>query len=176
MNKLTVKEMLNNGDDGFDPMTIDTSEIKVLSNCLPKDGNIDINQAEILATKYLRGADICSELLAIATVHMQKCDTLRKKAYSDAALVKSKAAGIKTDKSRAWYAESDSEYIAACNAYAEASGFFKWIQSKHESFIRAHYSCRKMLDRGYAQEKTGNFSESNDKIFEQEEKDNNGGW
>lgn len=173
---MTVKEMLNNGDSGFDPMTVDTSEIRALSNCLPRDGNIDINQAEILATKYLRGADICAELLAMSVVHMQKMDALKKKAYSDAALIRSKAAGIKTDKSRAWYAESDSEYIAACNAHAEASGFFKWVQSKHESFIRAHYNCRKILDRGYAQEKTGNFNESNDKIFNDNDDDTNGGW
>ena len=39
---LTVRELLNVGE-GFDPMDIDTNEIRVLSNALPKDGNIDLN-------------------------------------------------------------------------------------------------------------------------------------
>lgn len=94
---LTIRELLNGKDlladnsTGFDPMNISTDEIKALSNALPKDGNIDLNNAEVLATKYLRGADLCAEFLAIAIAYAQKSDTLKKKAYSNAALVKSKS-------------------------------------------------------------------------------------
>lgn len=145
---LTVRELLNGGSEGFDPMSIDTSEIKRLSNAIPKDGNIDLNNAEVLATKYLRGADICAELLAIATAFAQKTEALKKKAYSEAALVKSKDAGIKTDKSRAWFAEMDDNYIQAHNNHAEALAFVKWISSKYDSFIKAHYLCRNIVKRG----------------------------
>ena len=51
---LTVRELLNGKPLGqkFDPMDIDLGEIKILSNAIPKDGNIDVNNAEVLATKY----------------------------------------------------------------------------------------------------------------------------
>jgi hypothetical protein len=156
--RLTVKELLNGGADGFDPMNLDTSEIRDLSNALPKDGNIDLNNAEVLATKYLRGSDICSELAAIATAHAQKSDTLKKKAYSEAALVKSKTAGIKTDKSRAWFAEMDDDYIEASNKYSEAIAFVKWVNNKYDSFNKMHYMCKKILDRGYAHERMAGFN------------------
>ena len=153
---LTVGELLSSGNQSI--MDIDTSEIRELSNCLPKDGQIDLNQAEILATRYLRGADIAAELLAIGTNYASKMDTLKKKAYSEAALTKAPAAGMKTDKSKCLFAEMDVDYIEACNRYSEALAFVKWIASKHESFIRAHYLCKKMLERGYAHEKADSWN------------------
>lgn len=155
---LTVRELLNGGDECFDPLSIDTTELKELSNSIPKDGNIDINIAEELATKYLRGSDICSELLAIAVTHVQKCDTERKRAYGYAASVKATASGTKTDKARAWFADQDEDYIKACNKYAEATGFMKWVSGKLESFIKSHYMCKKMLDRGYEHERQGGWN------------------
>ena len=139
--QLTVRDVLYKGEktSEFDPMNLDTSEIKTLSDAMPKDGNIDINNAEVLATKYLRGADICAELLAIATAHVAKMDAAKKKAYSYAALVKASANQIKTDKSRAWFAEMDDDYINANNKYAEAIAFAKWVSSKYDSFNKMHY-------------------------------------
>lgn len=159
---LTVRELLNGGVNGFDPMNIDTTEINVLSNALPKDGNIDLNNAEVLATKYLRGADICAEILAIATAHVQKTEALKKKAYSEAALNKSQKAGIKTDKSRAWFADMDDQYIEACNKHAEAMAFVKWISNKYDSFNKMHYMCKKILDRGYNHERASSWNGSLD--------------
>jgi hypothetical protein len=146
--RLTVGDVLSGGEKGFDPLNIDTTEIKYLSNAMPKDGNIDVNNAEVLATKYLRGADMCAELLAVATAYVQKADTQKKKAYSEAALVKSKDAGIKTDKSRAWFADMDDDYIKACNRHSEALAFVKWIGSKYDSFVKMHYLCRNIVKRG----------------------------
>jgi len=179
---LTVRELLNGNGQQISPMDIDTSEIKELSNSIPKDGNIDLNQAEILATKFLRGADICSELLAIGTNYASKLDTLKKRAYSEAALTKATASGIKTDKSRAWFADADNDYCNACNRYSEALAFVKWVDSKHESFIRAHYLCKKMLERGYSHEKaeswTGTLEESKtgDLIPTQTEEEESDKW
>lgn len=156
---LTVKELFDS--DNFSPMDIDLSEIKKLSDALPKDGNIDINNAEVLATKYLRGADLCSELAAIAIAYAQKTDTLKKKAFSEAALVKAIKAGVKTDKSKAWYAEMDEDYIEAANKHSEAAAFVKWINNKYDSFVKMHYLCKKVLDRGYAHEKAASWNGSN---------------
>jgi len=159
---LTVRDLLNGGGQSFDPMDIDLSEIKALSGAIPRDGNIDTNNAEVLATKYLRGADMCAELLAIATAHAQKSDTLKKKAYGDAALNKSAKAGVKTDKSRAWFAETDDDYIEASNRYSEAIAFVRWINNKYDSFNKMHYMCKKILDRGYTHERMAGFNGSVD--------------
>ena len=164
MKSLTVRELLNGGT-GFDPMQIDTNEIRALSESIPSNGELDINQAEIMATKFLRGADLCGELLAIATCNVSKLETSKKKAYSEAALSKASAAGIKTDKSRCLYAEGDSDYIEACNRYSEALAFVKWVDSKYNSFIRAHYTAKKMLDRYYSHEQASGFNVSTEKII-----------
>jgi len=156
---VTVRDVLNGGNSNeFDPMNLDTAEIRTLSDAMPKDGNIDINMAEILATKYLRGADICSELLAIATAHVSKMDTLKKKAYSYAALVKAAANNIKTDKSRAWFAEMDDDYINASNKYSEAMAFAKWVSSKYDSFNKMHYLCKHILKRAYPHEQASSWN------------------
>jgi len=155
---LTVRELLSGQDKQITPLDIDTSEIRELSNCLPKDGSIDLNQAEILATRFLRGADVCAELLAIGTNYASKAETLKKKAYSEAALNKAVVAGMKTDKSKCLYAEGDADYIEACNRYSEALAFVKWVDSKHESFVRAHYLCKRLLERGYSQEKAESWT------------------
>lgn len=153
---LTVKELISGSN--FDPMTLDTSELKALSDCIPKDGNIDINIAEVLATKFLRGADVCSELMSIATAHVAKMDAEKKKTYGYAATVKASQANIKTTASRSWFADQDDDYIAACNKYAEAQGFLKWVIGKHESFVRGHYLCKKILDRAYPHEKQASWN------------------
>jgi len=155
---LTVRDLLNGRDGNFNPLDIDTSEIKELSEAMPKDGNIDINNAEVLATKYLRGADICSELLAIATSYVSKADTEKKKAYSYAALIKASTQNIKTDKSRSWFAEMDEDYIGACNKYSEALAFAKWISSKYDSFNKMHYLCKHILKRAYPHEQASSWN------------------
>jgi hypothetical protein len=165
---LTVRTLLHCSDDELDPMNIDTSEIKALSEAMPKDGNIDLNNAEVLATKYLRGADVCAELMAIATAYVQKTDTLKKKAYSKAALENSegyfasKNNGKKpdkiTDKMRTLYADMDDEYVMASQKHDEALSFAKWINGKYDSFNKMHYMCKKILDRGYTHEKMAGFN------------------
>jgi hypothetical protein len=171
---LTVRDLINGSKEGFDPMDIDLTEIKSLSDALPKDGNIEANNAEVLATKYLRGVDLCSELLAIAIAYAQKTDTLKKKAYSEAALVKSQNAGIKTDKSKAWFAEMDDDYINASNKHSEALAFARWVQSKHSSFEKMHYMCKKILERSYNHEKMSGFHGT---IHDEKEQDDFGsGW
>ena len=173
---LTIRDVLLVGGKDFDPLNIDTSEIRELSNLLPKDGQIDVNQAEILATRFLRAGDICGELMAIATCHVSKLETAKKRAYSEAALAKASAAGIKTDKSRQLFADADPDYIEACNRYSEALAMLKWIDSKYNSFIRAHYNAKKLLDRQYSHEQASGFNVSTDKVIEEEQRSNPNSW
>lgn len=167
MNKsLTIKELFSEGVKGFSPLNIDISEIKALSESIPASGEIDINQCEVLATKMLRGADLCADLLSIATVYATKCETNKKRAYSDAAISKASAAGIKTDKARILYADGDNDYIEACNKCGEAQAFVKWLVNKNDSLIRAHYMFKQMLTRNYSNERASSFSPDPEKMVE----------
>ena len=124
-----------------DPMALDTTEIKQLSNAMPKDGNIDVNNAEVLATKFLRGADLCGELIAIATAYVSRAKDAKQKAYNNAFLIKSAAnSNIKTDKMRVAFAELDNDYQNACEDYNKAVAFSKWVESKYSSFSTIHIS------------------------------------
>jgi len=143
--------------DKFDPMSVDTSDIKELSAAIPKDGNIDINIAENLATKFLRGVDLCGEMLTVATLAIAQAKDDKQRAYNYAFLVKSTSeewrTKIKTDKMRVSFAELDKDYEEACVRYNKCLAFHKWIDSKMSSFNKMHYLCKKILDRGYEQEK-----------------------
>jgi hypothetical protein len=167
---LTVKELLTGavGAKAFDPLTIDTSEIRELSSLIPSNGSIDLNQAEIYAAKYLRGADMCAELLAIASSYASRCDTEKKKAYSNAAIAKASAAGVKTDKSRLLFADGDDDYIEACNKHGEAVAFVRWVSSKYDSLVRGHYMMKQMLNRGYQHERASSFSPDPEKMVTEE--------
>lgn len=162
---LTVRELLKcDEDDNFDPMNIDTREIQTLSQSMPADGNIDTNNAEVLAVKYLRGADICSELMAIATRYIAKTDSEMKRAYNRAFIKYKDDRSIKTDKMRVAYAELDDEYILAQNRNNEAKAFKTWVESKYSSFNKMHYMCKKLLDREYEHERAAGFNGTTPKI------------
>jgi hypothetical protein len=173
---LTARELFGSGVQEFDPMNLDLTEIRSFSAMIPSDGSIDINVCEVLATRALRMADLCSELLSVATCYVSKMETEKKRCYSQAALVKATAAGIKTDKSRAWFGESDSDFIAASNKYSEGLAFVKFISSKYDSAVRLHYNCKKMLERNYSHEQASGFNCSTDKVIEQEPQQNTNTW
>ncbi len=143
----------------FDPMALDITEIKELSGALPKDGNIDINNAEVLATRYLRGMDLCGEIIAMATAHLSKTKDTKQRTYNQAFLIKSSTnKSIKTDKMRVAYAELDDDYSNACEEYNRALAFYKWIESKYKSFEKMHYLCKKILERAYPHEKAAGWN------------------
>jgi len=155
---VTVGDILR-PESKLDPMTLDTTEIKELSNAMPRDGNIDINNAEVLATKYLRGADLCGELIAVATAFMSKTKDAKQRAYNQAFLIKSSMnKDIKTDKMRIAFAELDDDYTSACEEYNKALAFSKWVESKYSSFNKMHYLCKKILERAYSHEKAAGWN------------------
>ena len=155
----TVGELLRTDDQQFDPMNLDTSDIQELSEAMPRDGNIDIANAEVLATKYLRGADMCGELIAIAAAYVGKTRGSKLKAYNFAFLVKSESnPRIKTDKMRVAFAELDQDYLDAYDNYNKAIAFSKWVESKYSSFIKMHYLCKNIVKMGYEHEQAASWN------------------
>jgi hypothetical protein len=155
----TLGEVLRINKENFNPMNLDTSSIRALSNEIPKDGNLDLANAEVLATKFLRGADMASELVAIATLCVSRAKDLKSQAFNRAFLVKSESnPKLKTDKLRLAFAELDEDYIEACDRYNQAVAFLRWIGSRYDAFVRSHYLLKKILEREYSGEKAANWN------------------
>jgi hypothetical protein len=77
---------------------------------------------------------------------------------------------------RAAFAEIDEEYLEACEKYAEAIAFAKWVNGKYDSFNKMHYMCKKVLDRGYTHERASNFGGSPDPSGDGKEEWENETW
>lgn len=104
--------------------------------------------AEHLAGRFLKGLELCGELYSMAINHEMKMEVLKRKEFSQAMLIRTQGVpGIKTAKEKEIYAFSDDAYIKAADKYAEAKMFRVFVEEKKDSFSKAHYLLRKIVDR-----------------------------
>lgn len=143
------------GFKDFDPEKLDVSEITELTDSIPKDGNVDIAIAEVMATKFLRGADRCAEILAQLTWWEGKKDDEKRHALSTAFLVTAGQRGLKTATEKKVYAEGDPEYLKACDASNRAKAMKQWFKNKHESLVSAHYLMKDIAKGGRPHQRAG---------------------
>lgn len=139
----------------FDPEKIDVSEITELTEAIPKDGNVDTAIAEVMATKFLRGADRCAEILAQLTWWEGKKDDEKRHALSTAFLVTAVQKGLKTAVEKKVFAEGDEEYLKACDASNKAKAMKQWFKNKHESLMGAHYLMKDIAKGGRSHQRAG---------------------
>jgi hypothetical protein len=144
----------------FDPEKIDVSEIRELTDSIPKDGNVDVVIAEVLATRFLRGADRCSEILAQLTWWEARMDDEKRRALAHASLVTAAAKGLKTATEKRTYADADPEYLKACETANRAKAMKQWFKNKHESFVSAHYLMKEIAKGGRSHLGAGGGSSS----------------
>lgn len=137
----------------FDPEKIDVSEITELTKSIPSDGNVDIAIAEVLATKFLRGADRCSEFLAKFTWWEAKTADDKGRAFAYASLVTAANKGLKTAIEKKTYADGDEAYLKACEISNRAKAMKQWFKNKQESFITAHYLMKEIAKGGKVHQK-----------------------
>jgi hypothetical protein len=129
--------------DGLNPLNIDVSYIQDVSHKVPKDGSIDLHEAEKLATIFLRCADYCGDLISQAVRLVGYKDAERKSKKADA--IEGKIAkGTPATTARETYS-NDASYVAATNTHAEAEAFLVWIKQKCENLIKAHVLCKDLL-------------------------------
>lgn len=150
----------------FDPEKIDVTEIRELTDAIPPDGNVDMAIAEVLATRFLRGADRCSEILAQLTWWEAKKDDEKRRALAKAALVTAAEKGLKTATEKRTYAEGDSEYLKACEAANRAKAMKQWFKNKHESLVSAHYLMKEIAKGGRFHQRAGGGSSWGEKDWE----------
>lgn len=104
--------------------------------------------AEYLAGRFLKALDICGELYSMAVSYELKMGILKKKEFSNAMLIRSAdVASIKTAKEKEMFAHADADYLAAADRHVEAEMFRTFVEEKKETFGKAHYLMRKIVDR-----------------------------
>ena len=135
--------------ENFDPAKIDRSEFSELTAAIPKDGNVDAAIAENLATRFLCGADRCSEILSMLTWWAAKSEDAKRSAYAKAVL----SANAKTMAEKQARAETDADYIASCETFNRARAIKQWFQNKHDSFLSAHYLMKEISKRSVSHQR-----------------------
>jgi hypothetical protein len=146
--------------DNFSIEGIDVSEIDRISNFLPKNGVIDINIAEQALAITLEGQNLCQEKIVQIDRWIGIKETEKNRAWSNAAITKSKVSGLKTVKEKEWFAQSDDDYVDACNNFTLAKACKKWFENKANYFQTWHYAIKTFLRRDYSIENIGGISTS----------------
>lgn len=145
---LEALEIMIRNSSGLPTQNLVMSEIIAISNEIPDNVNqLTALQAEHLAGRFLKGFELCGDLYAMAIGHEIKMESLKKKEFGTALLVRSKAQGHKTAADKTAYAQMDDTYLAAEQKYNEAKMFRVMVSQKHQTFEKAHYHMRKLADR-----------------------------
>lgn len=142
MAKKTLGEILE--FDTFNPESLDVAHIQALSEDIPLDGHVDMATAEKLAVQFLRGADMCSEVLCRIVWWLAKKEGEVQHAHAKAMLVKALGQGLKTAKEKERFAAGDKDYLDACERVARAKAMKKWLENKHSNLISAHYLMKEI--------------------------------
>jgi hypothetical protein len=129
---------------------IDVSAIDEVVGHLPKNGVVDPNIAERGLLYTLEGQNLCQEKVVQVDRWIGQLESSKNKAWSVAALDKSKEAGHKTVKDKEWFAQADDDYIEACNNLVLAKACKKWLENKASYFLAWHYALKTFLKRDYS--------------------------
>ena len=144
--------------EDFSIENIDISGIDKIIDFLPTSGVIDANIAEMGLVYTLEGQNLCQEKIAQIDRWIGLLETKKNKAWSKAALEKSKVSGYKTAKDKEWFAQADDDYSDAYNDLALAKACKKWFENKASYFSGWHYAFKTFLRRDYSIENSTNIS------------------
>jgi len=159
---LTIREVLD--IDNFDPMSIDVSEFDELAKSMPRDANIDLQTAEMLAAQYLRAADRCSEILS-TLIWFEGRIKAKKNATRSRLYLMAKDEGFKTVEDRKAFAESHADYIEADEALAAAYAARKNFDMRHDYFLKSHQYMKERLRSEQKLQNSSGFSETAGKPY-----------
>ena len=144
---LTLLEHLIREQLGLPVTNLVMGLIIEIHNELPNNvSDINPSYAQYLAGRFLKGMDLCADLFAIAVACEIKKEVLKKKEHGVALLSRSKSLGLKTAKEKEAYANTDSEYLEACDVFADAKAFRVLVEMRRRDFEKAHYLMRKISE------------------------------
>jgi len=142
---------------GFSIENIDITDLESVANWLPKNGVIDLNIAEQGLVHTLHAQNACQEKITKIDRWIGVKESDKDRAWAAAALDKAKKAGHSTVKTKEWFAQSDEEYIEACNQLTLAKACKRFFEKKADYFSGWHYAFKTFLKRDYDLERLGNL-------------------
>ena len=140
-------------------MDIDVSEFEELAKSMPKDANIDLHNAEVLAAQYLRAADRCSEILSTLILHEGRAKA-NKSAIRNRMYLAAKDEGYKTVEERKAYAEGNDDFIEADYNLAKAFAARKNFEMRLDYFLKSHQYMKEKLRGEQRHQMSSGFSET----------------
>lgn len=102
--------------------------------------------AQELATLFLKGMEMCGDLVSVATHYESMMIQEKKKARAEAILIRAAEKNIKTAKEREIYADMDEVYLKAEVEAINAHMFLVLIENKRDDLKSAHYYMRKIAE------------------------------
>jgi len=169
-NEIRIGDILKLED--FNPMDVDVTYIQQTIGMIPKSGMIDINQAEQLATVFLRCADYCSDMVAQATRFVGNKDAMKRAAKGTAIETKI-AGGTPATTSRETYG-NDPNYIKATEKLVEGQAFLNWITQKHDNLLKAHVLCKDLMKVHMSTRNESNWDGAEEPFIPKNNSDNSG--
>jgi len=149
--------------DGFDPMNVNVSYIQQTTNLIPADGSIDLNEAEKLATVFLKCADYCGDLMAQAVRYFGYTDA-EKKSEKASSIERKVEAKMPATTAKETFS-NDPKFVTASNKNTDAQAFLTWVTQKQENLIRAHVLCKDLL-KAHVQNRNASGWEGAEESFE----------
>ncbi len=124
----------------FDPLEIDTSYIEETCKKIPKDGSLDLNEAEKLATTFLRCSDSCGETLSTLALYRGHQGALLKSSKAKAIAKKISEGMTQTLAREAYY--DDKDFLEATARFNQAEAAYQWFEQKYQNLLKAHVLCK----------------------------------
>lgn len=143
----------------YDPMKVDTYFVEVACDKIPKDGQIDINEAEQLATVFLEAADKITDEISRCSAYVGLCEAERRDCKSSA--IDGRITGTTGPKVAATVAQqlygNDADYRAAHERQALGDAFLDWLRTKFRNLMAAHVLCKDIMKIHHAGREQGNW-------------------
>lgn len=162
--------------DGFTVEGIDITTLEKLDEYLPTNGVIDLNIARNGLIMTLHAEIYCQEVIIKLERYLSVLEGEKSKAWANAVLNKAAEKGLKTDKSKEWFAEADDDYIEVLNKITIAKTAKKWFDNKASNLRGWHYTFKSLLKREYDLENTGNLQEMQYNIDTQNKESSDSGF
>lgn len=147
------------GFDDYDPLKIDTKYVDKTVAQIPKDGHIDINEAESLATVFLECADQITDEIARCSAYVGYCEAERREAKASA--IDGRIAGTRGQKVAGTIAAqvfgNDPEYKKSHKKMGLAEAFLDWLRTKYRNLMAAHVLCKDILKIHHSSREQGNW-------------------
>lgn len=152
----TINKFLDNFNskqiDNFDARQAITI-IKDIADKIPANGEYDPSIIGLRIGQYIYAIQECGKLLANLGLVEKYQETETEKEFACAALERAAQRGYVTDGKSKLYAQMDEAYIGAKNKLNDIQAVIMYIESYRSSLDKAHLHCKKILDRGTAEER-----------------------